>query len=171
MKLPIIFDVLWSLYELLFAMTYYRSRNDLQNLPKYRDPTLTCQFYSCSTICLKCCNINTRMYISLIACNVEINCLHYHRYSLAMLHSFDWNVICICLPCHMHLLALLHTFVWLKFHYSVWLPKLLETQMALLCSVTYGVNVHLREKLQQRLFFICWVSDLLKICSVLFAVS
>ena len=35
------FDMARSLYELLFAMTYYRSRN-LQNLHKYRDPTSTC---------------------------------------------------------------------------------------------------------------------------------
>ena len=34
------FDMARSLYELLFAMTYYRSRN-LQNLHKYRDPTST----------------------------------------------------------------------------------------------------------------------------------
>ena len=155
MRLPIIFDVLWSLYELLFAMTYYRSRN-LQNLHKYRDPTFTCRSYSCSTICLKKVVILTLTYvISLIACNVEINCLHYNTYSLAMLHSFNCNVVCICLSCHMHSVALLHTSVWLKLLYSVWLPKLLETLMALLCSVTYGVNVHLREKLQQRLFFIC----------------
>ena len=100
--------------------------------------------------------ILTLMYvISLIACNVEINCLHCHTYSLAMLHSVNYNVVCICLSCHMHSLALLQTSVWLKFHYSVWLPKLLETLMALLCSATCGVNVHLREKLQQRLFFIC----------------
>ena len=100
--------------------------------------------------------ISTLMYVvSLIACNFEINCLHYNTYSLAMLHSFNFNLVCICLSCHMHSLALLHTSVWLKFHYSVWLPKLLETLMGLLCSATYGVNVHLREKLQQRPFFIC----------------
>ena len=54
------FDMARSLYELLFAMTYYRSRN-LRNLPKYLDRTFICRSYSCSTISLKCCNIDTNV--------------------------------------------------------------------------------------------------------------
>ena len=148
------FDMARSLYELLFAMTYY-SLVIYEIFPN----TLTEHSLAEATLVVPSLwnvVILTLMYVvSLIACNFEINCLQYNTYSLAMLHSFNFNLVCICLSCHMHSLALLHTSVWLKFHYSVWLPKLLETLMGLLCSATYGVNVHLREKLQQRPFFIC----------------
>ena len=51
--------------------------------------------------------ILTLMYvISLVACNVEINCLHYDTYSLAKLHSFNCK-------CGMHLLLMSHAFACL----------------------------------------------------------
>ena len=99
------FDMPRSLYELLFAMTCYRSWNS-QNLRKYRDPTFTCRSYSCSTICMKCCNIDTN--VRNIACRLQC-----WNQLFALWYVLFGKVAFIQLQCGMHLLLMSHAFACL----------------------------------------------------------